>query len=150
MHLLMVNMKLRRKWYNQVLHPTQTPKPTDTIPDDTVINIFQPLEYSHEDIRHWVGSVTTIKSGRLSYHYRYCFLKSLDIGDRPEIFFGLNIFWRRKQTYNMILCTQQRLRLLHILISVWVATPQSKQINNDQELTQSDPISCPKNQKGNN
>ena len=28
--------------------------------------------------------------------------------------------------------------------------PQSKKISNDQELIQSDPISCPQNQKGNN
>ena len=27
---------------------------------------------------------------------------------------------------------------------------ESKKISNDQELIQSDPISCPKNQKGNN
>ena len=27
---------------------------------------------------------------------------------------------------------------------------QSKKIGNDQELIQSDPISCPQNQKGNN
>ena len=27
---------------------------------------------------------------------------------------------------------------------------QSKKISNDQELTQSDPTSCPQNQKGNN
>ena len=27
---------------------------------------------------------------------------------------------------------------------------QSKKISNDQELKQSDPISCPQNQKGNN
>ena len=27
---------------------------------------------------------------------------------------------------------------------------KSKKTNNDQELIQSDPISCPKNQKGNN
>ena len=27
---------------------------------------------------------------------------------------------------------------------------KSKKINNDQELIQSDPISCPQNQKGNN
>ena len=27
---------------------------------------------------------------------------------------------------------------------------KSKKISNDQELIQSDPISCPKNQKGNN
>ena len=27
---------------------------------------------------------------------------------------------------------------------------QSKKISNDQELIQSDPISCPQNQKGNN
>ena len=28
--------------------------------------------------------------------------------------------------------------------------PQSKKISNDQELIQSDPTSCPQNQKGNN
>ena len=34
----------------------------------------------------------------------------------------------------------------------WIGeeTPQSKKISNDQELIQSDPISCPQNQKGNN
>ena len=34
-----------------------------------------------------------------------------------------------------------------IFIFVFV---QSKKISNDQELIQSDPISCPQNQKGNN
>ena len=35
----------------------------------------------------------------------------------------------------------------------WIISPnvgQSKKISNDQELIQSDPISCPQNQKGNN
>ena len=31
-----------------------------------------------------------------------------------------------------------------------IAEEQSKKISNDQELIQSDPISCPQNQKGNN
>ena len=31
-----------------------------------------------------------------------------------------------------------------------VQLTQSKKISNDQELIQSDPISCPQNQKGNN
>ena len=31
-----------------------------------------------------------------------------------------------------------------------VALRESKKISNDQELIQSDPISCPQNQKGNN
>ena len=31
-----------------------------------------------------------------------------------------------------------------------ISTVQSKKISNDQELIQSDPISCPQNQKGNN
>ena len=31
-----------------------------------------------------------------------------------------------------------------------VARLRSKKISNDQELIQSDPISCPQNQKGNN
>ena len=30
------------------------------------------------------------------------------------------------------------------------ASQESKKISNDQELIQSDPISCPQNQKGNN
>ena len=32
----------------------------------------------------------------------------------------------------------------------WRSLEQSKKISNDQELIQSDPISCPQNQKGNN
>ena len=34
--------------------------------------------------------------------------------------------------------------------SIEYATMSSKKISNDQELIQSDPISCPQNQKGNN
>ena len=33
---------------------------------------------------------------------------------------------------------------------LWIAYIQSKKISNDQEVIQSDPISCPQNQKGNN
>ena len=32
----------------------------------------------------------------------------------------------------------------------WYDYKESKKISNDQELTQSDPTSCPQNQKGNN
>ena len=35
-------------------------------------------------------------------------------------------------------------------LSLSWSQPQSKKISNDQELIQSDPISCPQNQKGNN
>ena len=35
---------------------------------------------------------------------------------------------------------------INSLLPVW----KSKKISNDQELIQSDPISCPQNQKGNN
>ena len=37
-----------------------------------------------------------------------------------------------------------------ILLSISKSGLQSKKISNDQELIQSDPISCPQNQKGNN
>ena len=37
-----------------------------------------------------------------------------------------------------------------VLRLLQLAKLQSKKISNDQELTQSDPISCPQNQKGNN
>ena len=37
-----------------------------------------------------------------------------------------------------------------VFISSNVFKSQSKKISNDQELIQSDPISCPQNQKGNN
>ena len=36
------------------------------------------------------------------------------------------------------------------LLSIKHAILPSKKISNDQELIQSDPISCPQNQKGNN
>ena len=36
------------------------------------------------------------------------------------------------------------------LATNWQSDKQSKKISNDQELIQSDPISCPQNQKGNN
>ena len=35
-------------------------------------------------------------------------------------------------------------------VHVYIFYIQSKKISNDQELIQSDPISCPQNQKGNN
>ena len=35
-------------------------------------------------------------------------------------------------------------------VHVIVKSMESKKISNDQELIQSDPISCPQNQKGNN
>ena len=38
----------------------------------------------------------------------------------------------------------ERINELHSFVS------ESKKISNDQELIQSDPISCPQNQKGNN
>ena len=34
--------------------------------------------------------------------------------------------------------------------TIKIKSIQSKKISNDQELIQSDPISCPQNQKGNN
>ena len=37
-----------------------------------------------------------------------------------------------------------------VLLSESAEDMQSKKISNDQELIQSDPISCPQNQKGNN
>ena len=44
-------------------------------------------------------------------------------------------------------------RILNGIASEWLKKfhwKQSKKISNDQELIQSDPISCPQNQKGNN
>ena len=35
-------------------------------------------------------------------------------------------------------------------LSLRILSTQSKKISNDQELIQSDPTSCPQNQKGNN
>ena len=37
-----------------------------------------------------------------------------------------------------------------VLFMSYTVKHQSKKISNDQELIQSDPISCPQNQKGNN
>ena len=37
-------------------------------------------------------------------------------------------------------------KVLLVALGIWV----SKKISNDQELIQSDPTSCPQNQKGNN
>ena len=36
------------------------------------------------------------------------------------------------------------------VLDLFLTSNQSKKISNDQELIQSDPISCPQNQKGNN
>ena len=44
-------------------------------------------------------------------------------------------------------CAPHR-RLYHVMVHVTVL--ESKKTSNDQELIQSDPISCPQNQKGNN
>ena len=41
-------------------------------------------------------------------------------------------------------------KLLSANLYLKAPSPQSKKISNDQELIQSDPISCPQNQKGNN
>ena len=49
-------------------------------------------------------------------------------------------FTKRNEVRNNI----RRMKYLELAFS------QSKKIRNDQELMQSDPISCPQNQKGNN
>ena len=41
-------------------------------------------------------------------------------------------------------------KILKSYSKVYKLVSQSKKISNDQELIQSDPISCPQNQKGNN
>ena len=48
---------------------------------------------------------------------------------------------------NCILDSVANLLVRHM---VFVGNVQNKKISNDQELIQSDPISCPQNQKGNN
>ena len=48
-------------------------------------------------------------------------------------------------TFGAILATVGR-----IVLAKKDASAPSKKISNDQELIQSDPISCPQNQKGNN
>ena len=40
--------------------------------------------------------------------------------------------------------------ILTLMQTIDIGLKQSKKISNDQELIQSDPISCPQNQKGNN
>ena len=50
----------------------------------------------------------------------------------------INISVERRQT-----------QIVSLDLNVAVLVP-SKKISNDQELIQSDPISCPQNQKGNN
>ena len=52
-------------------------------------------------------------------------------------------FHRLKMTEILL---KGRKTLTHPSIFLW----ESKKISNDQELIQSDPISCPQNQKGNN
>ena len=53
--------------------------------------------------------------------------------------------------WNAIECWFRQRLVLGIRSSVGtLALPLSKKISNDQELIQSDPISCPQNQKGNN
>ena len=42
------------------------------------------------------------------------------------------------------------LEMLRKKMDFTIKSKQSKKINNDQELIQSDPISCPQNQQGNN
>ena len=50
-----------------------------------------------------------------------------------------------------ILFLNERIRFnLHCRLNELGIKLQSKKISNDQELIQSDPISCPQNQKGNN
>ena len=39
---------------------------------------------------------------------------------------------------------------MYFEMKILYITQESKKISNDQELIQSDPISCPQNQKGNN
>ena len=54
--------------------------------------------------------------------------------------FNMSPFWQNLDFYTFsVIAETQR------LISL-----KSKKISNDQELIQSDPISCPQNQKGNN
>ena len=71
----------------------------------------------------------------------------------------LKIIWRDK---NISLASKVKLMRMLILSTFLYAHEsltltakierriQSKKISNDQELIQSDPISCPQNQKGNN
>ena len=54
---------------------------------------------------------------------------------------------RKKENQNRI---NDKLHLLFYGKEILQYHRQSKKISNDQELIQSDPISCPQNQKGNN
>ena len=45
---------------------------------------------------------------------------------------------------------EKRQEILSALTFVYDGKSQSKKISDDQELMQSDPTSCPQNQKGNN
>ena len=66
------------------------------------------------------------------------------------------IEWNFKREGSLILpVTKDRLSSLletqnHIKFGLVKPCMKSKKISNDQELIQSDPISCPQNQKGNN
>ena len=57
---------------------------------------------------------------------------------------------------NMMQLTRKRIKKIHASYTLEgtdienVESIKSKKISNDQELIQSDPISCPQNQKGNN
>ena len=55
--------------------------------------------------------------------------------------------WKEEQlTQNVVWCIGTYLSD----VSQWQNHVQNKKISNDQELIQSDPISCPQNQKENN
>ena len=63
--------------------------------------------------------------------------------------FSLNICSTSALKFGFIVSVS-RVRRSCMSASVWLAFLKSKKISNDQELIQSDPISCPQNQKGNN
>ena len=59
-------------------------------------------------------------------------------------------YWLHDQYYNTTDRYEVQYKILSVVFIFKNIRDQSKKISNDQELIQSDPTSCPQNQKGNN
>ena len=68
-----------------------------------------------------------------------------------RIFFMLQVVYKyAKSGFSVNLGWIVTVRNFSVVLLMWGETIEIKKISNDQELIQSDPISCPQNQKGNN
>ena len=66
----------------------------------------------------------------------------------------VSVMWVKREVFITVIAQKYTstgcILLMSLLFSLFAFYLKSKKIRNDQELIQSDPISCPQNQKGKN